>query len=83
MRMPRNLSGMELAALLRRRYSYILIRQRGSHMRLASTYMGYEHHVSVPRHNPIKVSTLDLILGNVAEYLEIGQDELMRELFSR
>ena len=40
MRMPRNLSGMELATLLRRRYSYVIIRQRGSHMRLASTYMG-------------------------------------------
>ena len=83
MRMPRNLSGMELAVLLRRRYGYNVIRQRGSHMRLASTFKGYEHHVSVPRHNPLKVSTLDNILGNVAEYLEIGQDELMQELFGR
>ena len=52
-------------------------------MRLASTFMGYEHHVSVPHHSPLKVGTLDDILGNVAEYLEIGQDELMRELFGR
>ena len=52
-------------------------------MRLASTFMGYEHHVSVPRHNSLKVSTLDDILGNVAEYLEIGQRDLMRELFGR
>ena len=74
---------MELAVLLRRRYGYNVIRQRGSHMRLASTFKGYEHHVSVPRHNPLKVSTLDNILGNVAEYLEIGQDELMQELFGR
>ena len=81
MRMPRNLSGMELAALLRRHYGYNLIRQRGSHMRLASTFMGYEHHVSVPRHNPLKVGTLDDIIGNVAEYLEIGQDELTQKLF--
>ena len=83
MRMPRNLSGMELAALLRRHYGYNLIRQRGSHMRLASTFMGYEHHVSVPRHNPLKVGTLDDIIGNVAEYLEIGQDELTQKLFGR
>ena len=75
MRMPRNLSGMELAVLLRRRYGYILARQRGSHMRLTSNFMGYEHHVAVPRHNPIRVGTLDDILGYVAEYLEIGQDE--------
>ncbi len=52
-------------------------------MRLASNFMGYEHHVAVPRHNPLKVGTLDGILGDVAEYLEIEQDELMRELFSR
>ena len=83
MRMPRNLSGMELVALLRRRYGYNLVRQRGSHMRLASSFKGYVHHVSIPRHNPIKVSTLDDILGNVAEYLEIGQDDLMQELFGR
>ena len=72
---------MELAVLLRRRYGYILARQRGSHMRLTSNFMGYEHHVAVPRHNPIRVGTLDDILGYVAEYLEIGQDELMQELF--
>ena len=81
MRMPRNLSGMELAVLLRRRYGYNFTRQRGSHMRLTSVYMGYEHNVSVPRHNPLRVGTLDDILGDVAEYLEMGQDELMRELF--
>ena len=50
-------------------------------MRLTSTFMGYEHHVSVPRHNPIRVGTLDEILGDVAEYLEIGEDILKQELF--
>ena len=83
MRMPRNLSGLELAALLRRRYGYHITRQRGSHLRLTSAYMGHPHNVSVPRHNPLRVGTLDDILGDVAEYLGIGQDELMRELFGR
>ena len=81
MRIPRNLSGMELAALLRRKYGYNFVRQRGSHMRLVSTIMGYEHYVSVPRHNPVRVGTLDEIIRQVSEYLGIGQDELMRELF--
>ena len=31
---------MELAVLLRRRYGYNFTRQRGSHMRLTSSYMG-------------------------------------------
>jgi hypothetical protein len=52
-------------------------------MRLVSTFMGYPHFVAVPRHNPLRVGTLDGILGYVAEYLEIGQDELMQELFGR
>jgi len=82
-RMPRNLSGVQIATLLRRRYAYNFVRQRGSHMRLASTVMGYEHHISVPRHNPVRVGTLDEILGQVSEYLGIGQDELMQDLFGR
>ena len=81
--MPRDVSGTELVTLLRRRYGYDLIRQTGSHMRLASNYMGYEHHVSVPRHNPVRVGTVNRILGDVAEYLEIERDELMQELFGR
>ena len=81
MRMPRDVTGMELAALLQRRYGYNFIRQRGSHMRLVSAFMGYQHQVSVPQHKPLKVGALAGILRNVADYLEIGQDELMRELF--
>ena len=83
MRTPRNLSGDELVALLGRHYDYVLIRQRGSHMRLESHHMGYSHRLTVPRHNPMRVGTLNGILNNVAEYLEIGQDELKRELFGR
>ena len=80
MRLPRSLSGMELAALLRRSYGYHVIRQTGSHMRLASDYKGYEHRISIPIHNPLKVGTLSGVLGEVA-YLEIGEGQLARELF--
>ena len=37
--MPRNLSGMELAALLPRRYGYNITCQRGSYLRLTSVYI--------------------------------------------
>ena len=52
-------------------------------MRLESHYMGRSHRITVPRHNPLRVGTLNRILGDVAEYPEIGQGELMRELFGR
>ena len=50
-------------------------------MRLASSYMGHSHRISIPRHNPMRPGTLNRILNDVAEYLEMERDELMRELF--
>ena len=79
--LPRDLSGDELSRLLHRRYAYRVVRQRGSHMRLVTSLRGPEHHVSVPRHSPLKVGTLHAILHRVAAYLEISQDELRRQLF--
>ncbi|MFQ6028113.1 MAG: type II toxin-antitoxin system HicA family toxin [Dehalococcoidia bacterium] len=83
MRLPRSISGTELAALLRRSYGYSVTRQTGSHMRLTSTYRGYEHHITIPRHNPLRIGTLSSILGDVASYLEIDREQLALELFSR
>ena len=81
MRLPRSLSGAELAALLGRRYGYSLTRQRGSHLRLTANYRGYEHRVTVPLHNPLRVGTLSEILGDVASYLGTSRDELVQETF--
>ena len=80
MRLPRSLSGPELASLLGRRYGYVVTRQRGSHMRLTSNYLGHEHHVTIPRHDPLKVGTLRNILSDVADYLGIDLRDLQREL---
>ena len=79
--LPRDMSGDELVRLLRRRYGYRMVRQRGSHMRLVTNIKGSEHHVSVPRHNPLKVGTLHSVLSRVAAYLEIDQGELRQRLF--
>lgn len=82
MRMPRDISGTELASLLRR-YGYEASRQMGSHLRLTSNRMGREHHISVPRHASLKVGTLSSILADVARYLEMDRDVVMREIFQR
>ena len=81
MRLPRSLSGAELGVLLGRRYGYVLTRQRGSHLRLTSNHRGYQHRVTVPRHNPLRVGTLSEILNDVASYLGTSRDDLARELF--
>ena len=51
MRLPRDLTGAELAMLLKQ-YGYEITRQTGSHMRL-TTMVGGEHHVTVPAHSPL------------------------------
>ena len=60
MRLPRDLSGDDLAGLLHRHYGYRLIRQRGSHMTLTATIRGTEHNVTIPRHR----QRTDGLLGN-------------------
>ncbi len=79
MKLPRGLSGADLAVLLRR-YEYQVTRQTGSHLRLTSTFVGSEHHVSIPRHHELRIGTLNAILGDVAVYLKLDRDELLEQL---
>jgi predicted RNA binding protein YcfA (HicA-like mRNA interferase family) len=78
MRLPRDLGGERLAVLLRR-YGYEVTRQTGSHMRL-TTQRGGEHHVTIPRHSPLRVGALNAILRDVARHFGIERDELLEEL---
>jgi predicted RNA binding protein YcfA (HicA-like mRNA interferase family) len=55
-------------------------RQAGSHVRLTVTNARGEHHVTIPRHDPLKVGTLAGILGDVAAWLEISRDDLVGDL---
>ena len=80
MKVPRDLSGAELAKSLSK-VGYAVTRQSGSHIRL-TTQSPAQHHVTVPAHDPLKVGTLSGILGDVAAHLQISRDELMRRLFS-
>lgn len=61
MRLPRDLSGRELATLLDRHYGYKVARQSGSHLRLVTT-VGGEHRVTVPAGGPLRVGTLAAML---------------------
>ncbi len=81
MRLPRDVSGSDLARRLER-YGYRVTRQVGSHMRLTSAYTGREHRITIPAHHDIRVGTLAAILRDVAGYLDIDLDALVRELFN-
>ncbi|HTA56971.1 MAG TPA: type II toxin-antitoxin system HicA family toxin [Candidatus Baltobacteraceae bacterium] len=81
MKLPRDLSGDELARALKR-FGYEVTRQSGSHMRLSSGFKGTQHHITIPAHAPLKVGTLSQILSDVAGYLELTRDQLAEKLFS-
>lgn len=81
MRLPRDLSGEELAVLLGR-YDYEITRQTGSHMRLTTT-RGGEHRVTIPRHESLRAGTLSAVLRDVAEHLDIPRQTLLETLFGR
>ena len=78
MKLPRDMGGEELAGRLRR-HGYEVTRQTGSHMRL-TTFKGGEHHVTIPRHKPLRVGTLNMVLRDVADHLNMNRDDLIKSL---
>ncbi len=80
MRLPRDLSGRDLAKALGG-LGYQVTRQKGSHIRLTASPPEGDHHVTIPDHDPLKVGTLSNILKDVAAHVELSRDELLARLF--
>ena len=78
MKLPRDVSGDDPAKALRV-LGYRVTRQTGSHVRLTTADDG-EHHVTVPRHSPLRVGTLAAILDDVAAHFGISRDELLAKI---
>lgn len=81
MRLPRDLSGRDLARALQR-YGYAVTREAGSHIRL-TTQQGGEHHVTIPDHANLRVGTLASILAEVGTHLNMERNALATDLFER
>ena len=79
MRLPRDVSGRDLARALAR-VGYGVTRQSGSHIRL-TTAVGGEHHVTIPDHEALRVGTLAAILDDVASHLGRSREDLSAEIF--
>lgn len=79
MKLPRDLSGVELAKALSR-IGYRITRQTGSHARLTRD-APFQHHITIPAHDPLKVGTLSAILSDVAGNLKVSREDLIRQLF--
>lgn len=81
MRLPRDLSGADLAQALKQ-FGYRVTRQTGSHLRLTTPEHG-EHHLTIPDHSPLRIGTLSGILADIAAHFELSRDDVARRLFER
>mgnify|MGYP001557971124 CR=1 FL=1 len=81
-RIPRDISGRKLAKLLKK-YDYKIVRETGNHIRLVSSFKANEHKITIPDHKQVKIGTLNNILNEVADYLKISKEKLIRELFEK
>ena len=79
MRLPRDLSGLELAQRLNS-LGYCPTRTTGSHQRLTTVRQG-EHHITIPLHTPLRIGTLAAILQEVAAHFGMTREDLYRQLF--
>jgi predicted RNA binding protein YcfA (HicA-like mRNA interferase family) len=79
MKLPRDLSGDDLARVLGH-LGYEITRQTGSHLRL-TTADPAEHHITIPRHDALRIGTLSSILRDVAGHRGMDKDELIELLF--
>ncbi len=78
MKIPRDISGIELAGLLKI-FGYSVTRQTGSHIRL-TTNQKYEHHITIPAHNPLKIGTLNSILNEIAHHFGKSKSKILDEI---
>jgi predicted RNA binding protein YcfA (HicA-like mRNA interferase family) len=79
LRLPRDVSGDDLAKALAD-LGYRVTRQTGSHLRLTTRERG-EHHITIPRHAPLRIGTLAALLGDVAQHFAQTRQELAERLF--
>jgi predicted RNA binding protein YcfA (HicA-like mRNA interferase family) len=79
MKLPRDISGQELAKKLAV-LGYEISRQNGSHIRLSTQQSG-THHITVPRHNPLKIGTFSAIMADIAQHFAMSREELINVLF--
>ncbi len=79
MRLPRGVSGQELAEHLAG-LGYRPIRQAGSHLRLLREGSP-DHRITIPMHKDLRVGTLNRILSNVADHLDVKKADVVRQLW--
>ncbi len=79
MKIPRNVSGERLAAVLCRKWQYAKVHQVGSHI-ILETNEPTHHRIAIPDHNPLRLGTFNSILRAVAGHKGIERDAIIESL---
>lgn len=79
MKLPRDLSGIELIKLLCKHYGYGRVNQEGSHVVL-ETNIPRKHRISIPDHSPLRIGTLNAILKAVAKAQDVEKESILQRL---
>ncbi len=79
MRLPIDISGDDLVKALQK-YGYRVTRQTGSHLRLTIFVKNEEFHITIPKHEPLRVGTLNNILKDVCAQMKLERDQLIEKL---
>jgi predicted RNA binding protein YcfA (HicA-like mRNA interferase family) len=79
MKIPRDVSGAQLADALCRRWRYTKVHQVGSHM-ILETSEPIQQRISIPDHHPLRLGTLGSILRKVAQHKGVPRDAIIASL---
>ncbi|MBX9743465.1 MAG: type II toxin-antitoxin system HicA family toxin [Chthoniobacterales bacterium] len=79
MKLPRNLSGKELAAVLCRHWNYYIVHQVGSHIILQTDILSHQR-IPIPAHAFLRIGTLNAILKMIATHKEVRKEDILESL---
>lgn len=79
MKIPRDVSGAQLADVLCRRWQYTKVHQVGSHI-ILETSAPTHHRIAIPDHHPLRLGTFISILRAVARHKGVTRDAIIAEL---
>lgn len=78
MKLPRDLSGEKLIAILSKHWGYVRVHQVGSHV-ILQTQDPSPHRIAVPAHKSLRVGTLNSILSSVAAHKKVPKESILND----
>jgi predicted RNA binding protein YcfA (HicA-like mRNA interferase family) len=79
MKIPRDLSGRELANRLCKFWDYREVKQTGSHI-ILQTETPFRQRLPIPAHKPVKIGTLSAIARQVARHKGVTRDAVLNSI---